>query len=327
MRSHQRQGQAVSVGFLLCVFLPFNLKAAEVVGVAKAAGPAQLNGVPFPGEVSVFSGDRLSTGKQTTLVVSSGPQERVHLAGGSSAQITKQDGRLTVSVLKGVVGFESAGRTRIMLEQYGVTIEGKGGEGENGHPIIGQVALVGPGKAEIKVLTGAVELIGAQQTVSLKKGDLGLIVARYLQDPQTGTTESGAAASGQTAAGTVRFSVVGESQSAVAGAGVILTSEQDRTLIYRGRTDQLGEVTIEGVRPGFYRIQVRKAGYTRQELGPVEVIAGEETSLGSVKLDRGEGNEKVPLLILVIGNAGGVITVVALSGREDSGTPISPSSP
>ncbi len=320
MNSLQRQGLAVSIGIFLSLFFPVSASAVELVGVARAAGPAQLNGVSFPGEVNVFSGDRVSTGRQGTLVVSSGPRERVRLAAGTDARITKQDGRVAVSLLKGIVGFESAGRTQVTLEQYGVTIRGK-----DGRPAIGQVMLVGSRKAEVIVFKGAVELSGPQQTVFLREGDLGLIAANNLQDPPTETTEGAASSETEQATGSLRLSVVDNRLFAVPGASVVFTNEQDPTLTYRAVSNQLGEVRIEGVRPGFYRLEIQKSGFGLQRLGPIEVIPNEETGLGTVKIGGGGDSKTAAIVILAIAGAGGAGAAVALTGGDNP--PISPSSP
>lgn len=96
---------------------------AELIGVAKVSGQVEINGLPLPGESNVYSGDRVSTGEESTLMLISGPQERIQLAPESSVRLRKQ-GETTVIVLEqGAVYFRSAGRTRAVIEEYGLEIE------------------------------------------------------------------------------------------------------------------------------------------------------------------------------------------------------------
>ena len=105
---------------LLCASLPPSMISAELIGVARTTGPAQINGMSLPGQVNVFSGDRIGTGQDSTLTLSSGPQERVRLAAMSGAQVALEEGNLVISLEKGALGFESMGRTRITLKAYDV---------------------------------------------------------------------------------------------------------------------------------------------------------------------------------------------------------------
>ena len=97
---------------LLVTSLPPSIISAELIGVARTTGPAQINGMSLPGQVNVFSGDRIGTGQDSTLTLSSGPQERVRLAAMSGAQVALEEGNLVISLEKGALGFESMGRTR-----------------------------------------------------------------------------------------------------------------------------------------------------------------------------------------------------------------------
>ena len=110
---------------LLCASLPPSMISAELIGVARTT-PAQINGMSLPGQVNVFSGDRIGTGQDSTLTLSSGPQERVRLAAMSGAQVALEEGNLVISLEKGALGFESMGRTRITLKAYDVAIQGQG---------------------------------------------------------------------------------------------------------------------------------------------------------------------------------------------------------
>ena len=103
---------------LLCASLPPSMISAELIGVARTTGPAQINGMSLPGQVNVFSGDRIGTGQDSTLTLSSGPQERVRLAAMSGAQVALEEGNLVISLEKGALGFESMGRTRSRAARF-----------------------------------------------------------------------------------------------------------------------------------------------------------------------------------------------------------------
>ncbi len=100
MRRVWRQGLSV---FLSVLFLSPSLSGepAELVGVAKASGRAEINGLPFPGESNVYSGDRVSTGQKSALTVFTAPQEKIYLAPGSSARLLKDNDATVVALEQG----------------------------------------------------------------------------------------------------------------------------------------------------------------------------------------------------------------------------------
>ena len=166
---------------LLCASLPPSVRSAELIGVARTTGPAQINGMSLPGQVNVFSGDRIGTGQDSTLTLSSGPQERVRLAAMSGAQVALEEGNLVISLEKGALGFESMGRTRITLKAYDVAIQGQGD-----FPVVAEVSFLPSGKARVNVLKGQVQVSGAGQLLSLKSGEVGLIASTQA-GPQSGS--------------------------------------------------------------------------------------------------------------------------------------------
>ncbi len=152
---------------------------AELIGVAKASGQVEINGLPLPGESNVYSGDRVSTGEESTLMLISDPQERIQLAPESSVRLRKQ-GETTVIVLEqGAVYFRSAGRTRAVIEEYGLEIRTGSGSDSIAH-----VALVNPQRVQVSALQGSVEVRGEGQSVVLQPGQSALVTQEEAQEDE-----------------------------------------------------------------------------------------------------------------------------------------------
>ena len=90
MKRFSARGAMVLFIVLLFASLPPSARSADLIGVAKSSGPAQINGLSLPGQVNVFSGDRVGTGEGSTLTLSAGPRERVRLAPESRAQLRRK---------------------------------------------------------------------------------------------------------------------------------------------------------------------------------------------------------------------------------------------
>ena len=135
---------------LLLVSVSGSLQAGDLLGVARATGGAAwINGEPLQGQVNVFSGDQLRTGRESTLTFSTSAQERVLIAADSNARLTREKGKLSVSLERGTMGFKTAGQTDVSLADYGVTVRGR-----EGFPVAAVVAYHKGVKAEVAVLRG-----------------------------------------------------------------------------------------------------------------------------------------------------------------------------
>ncbi len=305
---------------LLCASLPPSVRSAELIGVARTTGPAQINGMSLPGQVNVFSGDRIGTGQDSTLTLSSGPQERVRLAAMSGAQVALEEGNLVISLEKGALGFESMGRTRITLKAYDVAIQGQGD-----FPVVAEVSFLPSGKARVNVLKGQVQVSGAGQLLSLKSGEVGLIASTQA-GPQSGSSsqkesspstqlerraeisppqETGSVAA--TVVDTRLFVVEGATirleSFVVEGATITLESEERAGIAFQAQTDRMGSFSLDGIPAGRYKVTFTKRGYRPFTMGPVEVTPGALTDLGQIILAGGGG-----------GSAGGSKTGVILVG-------------
>lgn len=163
---------------VLLVGLPVSGRGNELLGVGKATGHAEINGLPFPGESNLYSGDWISTGAEATLTLFTTRQEKIQLAPKSRARLMKDGDSTVIALGQGTVAFRSAGTTRAVIEKLGVEIRTQG-EG----PVIGQVELFDPSRARVSVLRGALEVRTAERSVVLEAGQSVMIAAEALPDP------------------------------------------------------------------------------------------------------------------------------------------------
>ncbi len=322
---------------LLIVFLvtslPPSVRSADLIGVARTTGPAQINGMSLPGQVNVFSGDRIGTGRDSTLTLSSGPQERVRLAAMSGAQVALEEENLVISLEKGALGFESMGRTRITLKAYEVVIQGQGD-----FPVVAEVSFLPSGKARVNVLKGQVRVTGPGQLLSLKSGEVGLIASTQA-GPQSGSSsQEEPSPSTQQGTGFVAATVVGTRLFVVQGAIITMENEELAGVAFQTQTDQMGSFSLDGIPAGRYKVRFSKKGYRNFTLRQVEVTPGALTDLGQIILSGGGGGNatgsKSGVILIGVGAAAaaGAGLGLASGGGSTSGPtpplpPVSPSIP
>ena len=318
---------------LLCASLPPSMISAELIGVARTTGPAQINGMSLPGQVNVFSGDRIGTGQDSTLTLSSGPQERVRLAAMSGAQVALEEGNLVISLEKGALGFESMGRTRITLKAYDVAIQGQGY-----FPVVAEVSFLPSGKARVNVLKGQVQVSGAGQLLSLKSGEVGLIASTQA-GPQSGSSSlEEPSPSIQQETGSVAATVVDIRLFVVEGATIILESVERAGIAFQAQTDRMGSFSLDGILAGRYKVTVSRRGFRNFTLSRVEVTPGVLTDLGQITLSGGGGGSvggsKTGVILVGVGAAAaaGAGLGLASGGGSAPGSgptlpPVSPSIP
>ena len=178
--------QAVS-GFLcvLLLHLPILGEPAGLIGVGKASGRAQINGLPFRNETNVYSGDQISTGKEGILTLISAPQERIQLAPESGVRFGKQGETTVIALEQGAVYFRSAGRTRAVIEEFGLEIRTGSGSDSIAH-----VALVNPQRVQVSALRGSVEVRGEGQSVVLQAGQSALVTQEDEEEKRKKKKES-----------------------------------------------------------------------------------------------------------------------------------------
>lgn len=320
---------------LLLTSLPPSMMSAELIGVARTTGPAQINGLSLPGQVNVFSGDRIGTGQDSTLTLSSGSQERVRLAAMSGAQVTVEEENLVISLEKGALGFESMGRTRIRLKAFNVAIQG-----QSDFPVVAEVSFLGSGKAQVNVLKGRVRVTGPGQLLSLKPGEVGLITSAEA-GPQSGSSSrEEPSASIQQETGSVVAIVVGSRLFVVQDVIITLESETRPGVTFQGQTDQMGSFRLEGIPAGRYRVSFTKRGYRKFAMSQVQVTPGGLTDLGQITLrgggggGNGGGGSKTGIILVGVGAAAAAGAGLGLAsgggstpGSTPTPPPVSPSIP
>ncbi len=320
-----RQGLSV---FLSVLFLSPSLSGepAELVGVAKASGRAEINGLPFPGESNVYSGDRVSTGQKSALTLFTAPQEKIYIAPGSSARLLKDNDATVVALEQGSATFGTVGHTRLAIDRYDVTIQS-----QSDFPSIVQVTLFKGRGARVWALKGTVEVIGANQSILLQTGQLALISDSTAREPLTlgseGSFSPQAQQSTEAQPGSVTGRVVDGTRAVIWRATVLLTSRSGAT--HTTESNQLGEFSFEGLSPGFYSLRITKKGFRSFETQNVVVEAERQSSLGLIALQRGMGGgKKAAIALVVLGGAAAAVAVpLALGGGAEAQAPVSPTIP
>ncbi len=324
MRNGCQQALSVLLGVLLFL-LPVFGHPADLIGVAKATGPAEINGLIFPGETNLYSGDRVRTGPETSLTVFVSPQEKVHVAPRSRARFLR-DGEATVIALEeGMVAFRTGGHTRLALEQYGVTVRG-----QNALLGVAQVTVLKGRGAQVRALNGPIEIAAVSQSVLLPPGELALIFQTPTQAPTRSPSEGSfspqAQQSSEAQPGSVTGTVVDNTRLVVRRATVLLTSREGVT--HTTETNQLGEFSFDGLAPGIYSLSITKVGLHRYQTGNVLVEPGRQSSLGVITLQRGMGGgKKAAITIVVISGVAAGVGIPLLVGDGQGPQPASPSVP
>ncbi len=324
MRSGCQQVLSVFLGVLLFL-LPVFGHPADLIGVAKATGPAEINGLIFPGETNLYSGDRVRTGPETSLTVFVSPQERIHVAPRSRARFLR-DGEATVIALEeGMVAFRTEGHTRLVLEQSGVSVRG-----QSDFPGVAQVTLMNGRGLQVRALGAPIEIEGVGQSVLLQPGELASISHTPTQAPILPTSEGSfspqAQQSTEAQPGSVKGRAVDNTQAPVWRATVLLTSRDGVT--HTTETNQLGQFSFEGLAPGFYSLSITKKGLHRYQTGNVLVEPGRQSSLGVITLQRGMGGgKKAAITIVVISGVAAGVGIPLLVGDGQGPQPASPSVP
>lgn len=313
MRNGCQQALSVLLGVLLFI-LPVFGHPADLIGVAKATGPAEINGLIFPGETNLYSGDRVRTGPETSLTVFASPQEKIHVAPGSRARFLRDGEAIVIALEEGMVAFRTEGHTRLALEQYGVTVRG-----QSALLGVAQVTVLMGRGAQVRALRAPIEIAGIGQSVLLQPGELALVSEAPIQEqPQAQeSTEAGP--------GSVTGTVVDSTRAVVWRATVLLTSRSGVT--HTTETNQLGEFRFDGLAPGSYSLRITKKGLHSYQTGNVLVEPGRQSSLGVITLQRGMGGgKKTTIAIVVIGGLAAAVAIPLATGGEERRV-VSPSVP
>lgn len=169
MKSVSRQALAIFLSGILAGLPLFAASPRSLVGMAQGAGAIQINGMPFGGHASLFSGDSIVTGAAAPLMVISSPAERFRLEPNTAARVAKDQGGTLIHVESGGVEFQTAGATSASLPD-GVTVQPKANT-----PTVALVNRLANGNAEVTVYKGSVEVASANAKAIVMAGHTALL--------------------------------------------------------------------------------------------------------------------------------------------------------
>lgn len=161
-------------------------ESAAVLGRVVAAAPAQLNGVTLPGDGTLMSGDRLSTGPSGWARVFLPGGEQIHLGAQSAAQAARQGGLLAVELTQGRVALRTHKRDWV-VRSNGLEIT------PGGASAVWEVARLGNNLTQVASQQGTLEVRASNRTVQILPGQSLQLQTRLLEtEQQPGGAGSGA---------------------------------------------------------------------------------------------------------------------------------------
>lgn len=140
-----------------------------LVGVAQGSGSIKINGQPFGGQASLFSGDKILTGPRSLLTVISSPSEQARFKPGTSAQVARQGENTVIRLNTGAVEFRTAGAVQAYLPN-GITVRPAVST-----KTLAQVNRLANGTSEVAVYKGSVEVANAKEHVTVNAGHTAVI--------------------------------------------------------------------------------------------------------------------------------------------------------
>lgn len=140
-----------------------------LVGVAQGQGTIRINGQPFGGQASLFSGDRILTGAASPLTVISTPAEQFRFEPGTSAEVARENQANIVRLALGAVEFRTSGAMKAELPN-GVTVQPASGK-----LTLAQVSRLANGTSQVAVYKGSVEVADATENVTVGAGHTAII--------------------------------------------------------------------------------------------------------------------------------------------------------
>jgi len=169
MKSVSRRALAVILFGALAGLALFAASPRGLVGVAQGSGAIQINGQPFGGRASLFSGDSIVTGAAAPLTVISSAVERFRFEPNSSARLAKEDQGTLIRLNRGAVEFQTDGATSARLPG-GLTVR------PEAHQLtVAGVNRLANGNTEVAVYKGAVEVAAADEKTTVSAGHTALV--------------------------------------------------------------------------------------------------------------------------------------------------------
>ncbi len=155
---------ACAVSLLLAYAPMAPASSPAAVGKIITKGQAEVNGAATPSEATVFSGDRITTAKDTTTGLTLTGGDQVFLPALSAAQFTRAGGQLTVTLQRGALAVVSRSAEPVVVEANGVHIRAASARGG-----VYEVAVNG---TALKVMArrGNALVTASNRTVEVKEG-------------------------------------------------------------------------------------------------------------------------------------------------------------
>lgn len=169
MYSLKRQAVAIFLSAMLVGLPVFGSSPSGLVGVAQGTGAIRINGQPFGGQASLFSGDQVVTGAKSPLTVISSAAERFRFEPGTSAQVAKDGRAIVIRLNTGVIDLRTAGALRANLPN-GVTVRPAASV-----TTLAQINRLANGTAEVAVYKGTMEVADASESVTVNAGHTAVI--------------------------------------------------------------------------------------------------------------------------------------------------------
>jgi hypothetical protein len=169
MNSLGRRAVAIFLSGMLVGLPVLGSSPRGLVGVAQGKGAIQINGQPFGGQASLFSGDRILTGAASPLTVISSPAERIRFEPGTSAEVAKDNQANVVRLDLGTMEFRTSGATKAVLPN-GVTVNPR-----SSTVTLAQVSRLADGTSRVAVYKGSIEVADAAESVTVNAGHTAVI--------------------------------------------------------------------------------------------------------------------------------------------------------
>jgi len=170
---------AILVSALL-VYAPVAPAApAASVGKISTKGTAAVNGTPVPSEATVFSGDRISTEKETATGLSLPGGDQVFLPSLSTAQVSRTGQHVTVRLERGALAVVNRSSQPILIEANGIHIQA--GQASNA---VYEVAVNG-NALKVMARKGTALVKSSDRTMEVKEGNT--LDATTPPQPQVGS--------------------------------------------------------------------------------------------------------------------------------------------
>lgn len=169
MKVFGRRAVAIFLSGMLVGLPVLGSSPRGLVGVAQGKGAIQINGQPFGGQASLFSGDRILTGAASPLTVISSPAERIRFEPRTSAEVAKENHENVVRLNLGAMEFRTAGATKTELPN-GVRVQPR-----SSTVTLAQVSRLADGTSRVAVYKGSVEVADATESVTVNAGHTAVI--------------------------------------------------------------------------------------------------------------------------------------------------------